>query len=124
MNGFKVPNDGIFTRVAIGTLDEGIHSYFYSAYQWAPFWYPMLKRAINIGSPTVNRLCSFAIVYGCMGKELKAQTLLAKSRALYAETLRQAQSLIEHSDKAALAELIPTVLMMAMYDVSFLSYLK
>lgn len=84
----------------------------------------MLKAAIDTGSPTVNRLCSLAIIYGCMGKELKAQTMLAKSHALYAEALHRAQILIEQPDKTALAKLVPAVLMMAIYEVSFLSYLK
>lgn len=121
---FTIPNDGYLTRGAIERLEEGIHSYFHSVYQWAPFWYPMLKAAIDTGSPTVNRLCSLAIIYGCMGKELKAQTMLAKSHALYAEALHRAQILIEQPDKTALAKLVPAVLMMAIYEVSFLSYLK
>lgn len=123
-NGFGVPNDGSLTRVAMGRLDEDIRLYFHSAYRWAPFWYPMLKTAIDTGSPTVNRLCSLAIIYGCMARELKARTLLVKSQTLYAEALHRTQALIEKSNKMALAKLVPAVLLMAMYDVSFLSYLK
>lgn len=80
----------------------------------------MLKAAVDAGSPAVNRLCSLAIIYGCMGKELKAQTMLAKSQAFYAEALHRARALIEQTDKTALAKLVPAVLMMAMYEVSTL----
>lgn len=101
----------------MGRFDEELHSYFQSVYQWAPFWYPMLKAAVDAGSPTVNRLCSLAIIYGCMGKELKAQTMLAKSQAFYAEALHRARALVVQTDKTALAKLVPAVLMMAMYEV-------
>lgn len=84
----------------------------------------MLKAAIDASSPTINRLCSLAIIYGCMGKELKAQTMLAKSQAIYAEALHRARALIEQTDKTALAKLLPGVLMMAMYEVSTLFYSK
>lgn len=105
----------------MGRFDEELHSYFHSVYQWAPFWYPMLKAAIDASSPTINRLCSLAIIYGCMGKELKAQTMLAKSQAIYAEALHRARAMIEQTDKTALAKLLPGVLMMAMYEASTLS---
>ncbi|KAL7924336.1 hypothetical protein ACQKWADRAFT_319442 [Trichoderma austrokoningii] len=117
-NKFTIPNDGCLTRVAMGRLDEELHSYFHSVYQWAPFWYPMLKGAIDTGSPAVSRLSSLAIIYGCMAKELKAKTLLAKSQTLYAEALYRARVLIEQSDKMALARLVPAVLMMGMYEWS------
>lgn len=116
-----IPNDGCLTRAAMAKFDEEVHSYFHSVYQWAPFWYPWLKRAIDAGSPTVNRLCSLAVIYGCMGKELKAQTMMAKSQAFYAEALHRARALIEQTDKKTLAKLVPAVLMMAMYEVNTLS---
>ncbi|UKZ66440.1 uncharacterized protein TrAtP1_007614 [Trichoderma atroviride] len=114
----SIPNDGCLTRMAMGRFDEELHSYFQSVYQWAPYWYPTLKAAIDAGSPTVNRLCSLAIIYGCMGKELKAPTMLAKSQAFYAEALHRARDLIEQTDKTALARLVPAVFMMAMYEWS------
>jgi hypothetical protein len=120
LNRSKALTDDLFTRMAVAEIDEAIHSYFLAVYRWAPFWCPMLKTAIELGSPTVNRICSLAIVYGCMGKELRAQTLLTKSQALYAEALRQVQPLIEQPDKTALAQLVPPILMLAMYNVSFL----
>ncbi|KAL7971928.1 hypothetical protein HDV63DRAFT_370688 [Trichoderma sp. SZMC 28014] len=113
-----LPNDGCLTRAAMAKFDEEVHSYFHSVYQWAPFWYPWLKRAVDAGSPTVNRLCSLAVIYGCMGKELKAQAMMAKSQAFYAEALHRARTLIEQTDKTTLAKLIPAVLMMAMYEWS------
>jgi hypothetical protein len=119
-NRRNVSNGGSLTMGAIWRVDEEVHFYFHSIYQWAPFWYPMLKQAIDASSPTVNRLCSLAIVYGCMGKELKVHTMLVKSQALYAEALHRAQVLIEQPDKTALARLVPAVLMMAMYEVSTL----
>lgn len=104
--------------MALIRIDEAINSYFLTIYRWVPFWYPMLKEAAGSDSPTVSRTCSLAILYGCTGKAFKAQKLLLKAQTLYAEALHQVQPLIEQSNKTALAQLVPTIVMMAMYNVS------
>lgn len=70
-NKSTIPNDRCLTRVAMERLNEDLHSYFHSVYQWAPFWYPMLKGAIDAGSPAVSRLCSQAITYVCWQRDSK-----------------------------------------------------
>lgn len=92
-------------------------SYFLRAYRWAPFWRPVLQTVADAGRP-INKDCTLAITYGFMGQSLGSEKLQTVAQGLYGETLRRVRSLIQLSTQVELAWLIPTILLMAMYNVS------
>ncbi|KOS22578.1 hypothetical protein ESCO_001704 [Escovopsis weberi] len=93
-------------------------SYFLRAYRWAPFWHPVLRVVADAGRPAINRDCTLAITYGYMGQSLGSGKLQIMAQGLYGETLRKVRSLIQLSTQVELAWLIPSILLMAMYNFS------
>lgn len=112
------PTTTLLSRQPLVRVDEQmIRSYFYATYQWAPIWEPMLRESKGGDLRPLSELCSLAVVYGCAGAGLKAKAIQLHGHTSYTAALGQVQSVVSRAVKPELAQIIPILLTMAMYNV-------
>ncbi|KAK4118201.1 hypothetical protein N657DRAFT_606561 [Parathielavia appendiculata] len=91
-------------------------AYFFTTYNWAPFFRPLLLSATNGDFPEINKVCLQAISYGYAGLSLGDGTLQNKGRLLYGRVLSEVRSLLQQPVKPLLARLGFTMIMMGIYE--------
>jgi hypothetical protein len=93
-------------------------AYFFSTFNWAPFWRPLLLSATTGDFPDINKVCFQAITHGYMGRSFRDRTLETMGTRLYGKVLSEVRSLLMQQAKPQLARLVLTMIMMGMYEVS------
>jgi hypothetical protein len=93
-------------------------AYFFTTFNWAPFWRPFLLYATTGDFPDINKICFQAITHGYMGRKLEDGALQAKGSQLYGRVLSEVRSLLMQQAKPQLARLALTMIMMGIYEVS------
>jgi hypothetical protein len=102
--------------------DQMVFSYFFANYHWAQYWRPVLQLSEELEISRMGYICSAAIAYGYIGRELGEERLQHKGWLLHGQGLRYIQSIINNGTKDQLASSCVTIILLGMYQVSTFPY--